>query len=163
MLRNKTQVGGVIWASLLKLQQLPLRYVSHMQTCVIFFTRIYVAPCARLSSTTWLKVFLRLLEENVSHWLLLCANCYLRRFLLYDSLANDRDKSREALIHHAVCIVYYRLCMTTIVLLSETQQHVHFCNVLSMGFVSLSTRTDLVSLASYCVVTVVVHLWWRLY
>jgi len=48
-----------------------------------------------------------LLEEQASHWLLLCADCQLRCFVVYDSYAGGRDKSREAVISNAVRILYF--------------------------------------------------------
>jgi len=54
------------------------------------------------SNLTVLQVFMPLLEEHASHWLLVCADCQLRRFVVYDSYATTRDKARECLISNAV-------------------------------------------------------------
>jgi len=106
MLRNNTRVAGVIWASMLKLQDLPLRYVSCMIKCCVLFVRVCVGDGRPITGTKWLKVFMPLLEEHASHWLLICADCEFRKFLVFDSLRNDRDKSRECLIYHAVRTQY---------------------------------------------------------
>ena len=53
---------------------------------------------------TVLQVFMPLFEEQASHWLLVCADCQLRRFVVYDSYASPRDKARECLISNAVRI-----------------------------------------------------------
>uniref|UniRef100_A0A7C8YVL5 Ubiquitin-like protease family profile domain-containing protein n=1 Tax=Opuntia streptacantha TaxID=393608 RepID=A0A7C8YVL5_OPUST len=118
MLRNKTRVAGVIWAAMLKLQHLPIRYV-----------------------------FMPLLDEHSSHWLLVCADCALRRFLVYDSLANVKDKSREALIAHAILSIALTLlrspfcgdALTWEVVRADCpqQQNGYDCGVFVMAFMDL--------------------------
>ena len=34
-----------------------------------------------------------LLEEHGSYWLLVCVNCHLHHFVVYDSLVNAGEKS----------------------------------------------------------------------
>jgi len=69
----------------------------------------------RVTTLTALQVFMPLLEEQGSHWLLLCADCQLRRFVVYDSYASGRDKSRDAVISNAVRILYsYVFTHTTV-------------------------------------------------
>ena len=65
------------------------------------------SPGTCVTTLTALQVFMPLLEEQGSHWLLVCADCQLRRFVIYDSYASGCDKSRDADISNAVHVLYF--------------------------------------------------------
>ena len=86
---------------------------------MLFSFSVYVASGACVTNKN-LKVFMPLLDEHSSHWLLVCADCALRRFLVHDSLANVKDKSREALIAHAVRFMETYISTPTLVSMYKT-------------------------------------------
>uniref|UniRef100_A0A7C9DCL2 Ubiquitin-like protease family profile domain-containing protein n=1 Tax=Opuntia streptacantha TaxID=393608 RepID=A0A7C9DCL2_OPUST len=54
-----------------------------------------------------------LLEERGGHWLLVCADCHLQRFVVYDSFAHPRDLYQESLIHHAIMSIALSMLRTS--------------------------------------------------